>query len=75
MSNGPIALLKLEEYWYKDKKMVSSDIQRYKQPFQAGDVIEMTTHAPAPTYDQGWTRNVVFTHANGKAMAKKVDKF
>ena len=31
----------------REGKMVSTDTQRYRQPFQPGEVIEMTTHAPA----------------------------
>src|SRR5215204_4548113 len=41
MSAAPIAMLKMDEYWYgKDGKMVSTDTQRYKQPFQPGEIIE-----------------------------------
>ena len=49
MSSAPIAMLKVDEYWYeKGGKMVSTDTQRHKQPFLPGEVIEMTTHAPRP---------------------------
>jgi len=75
MSSAPIAMLKLDEYWYSTGKMVSTDTQRYKQPFQPGAIIEMTTHAPATENPAGWTKNVTFTHANGKVTPKKVDKF
>jgi hypothetical protein len=37
-SSAPIAMLKMDEYWYENKKMVSTDTQRYKQPFQPGEV-------------------------------------
>jgi len=73
-SSAPIALLKLDEYWYDKGKMVSTDTQRYKQPFQPGDVIEITTHAPAAGNPAGWSKNVTLSHANGKITAKKVDK-
>ena len=47
MSSAPIAMLKIEEYWYdKSGKLVSTDTKRYMQPFQPGEVIEMTTRAP-----------------------------
>jgi hypothetical protein len=76
MSSAPIALLKLDEYWYdKGGKMVSTDTQRYKQPFQPGEIIELTMHAPAAGNPAGWNKNVTFTHANGKVTPKKVDKF
>ena len=35
-SSAPIAMLKMDEYWYEKGKMVSTDTQRYKQPFQPG---------------------------------------
>jgi hypothetical protein len=75
MSSAPIAMLKLDEYWYSKGKMVSTDTQRYKQPFQPGAIIEMTTRAPANENPAGWSKNVTFTHANGKVTPKKVDKF
>jgi hypothetical protein len=75
MSNAPIALLKIDEYWYDKGKMVSTDTQRYRQPFQPGEVIEVTTHAPATASPAGWTRNVQFSHANGKVAAKAVKQF
>jgi hypothetical protein len=75
MSKAPIALLKLEEYWYDKGKMVSTDTQRYRQPFNPGQVIEVTTHAPAEGSPTGWSKNATYTHANGKITAKAVKKF
>ena len=75
MSSAPIAMLKLEEYWYASGKMVSTDTQRYRQPFQPGEIIEVTTHAPAQGNPAGWTKNVTFSHANGKITAKAVKAF
>ena len=76
MSAAPIAMLKLDEYWYgKDGKMVSTDTQRYKQPFQPGEIIELTTHAPASDNPAGWRKNVTFSHANGKVTPKAVKAF
>jgi hypothetical protein len=75
MSSAPIAMLKLDEYWYSKGKMVSTDTQRYKQPFQPGAIIEMTTHAPATENPAGWTKNVTFSHANGKVTPKAVKSF
>ena len=70
-SPAPIALLKVDQYWYDDSgKMVSSDTQRYKQPLHPGEIAEITTRAPATP---GAKRNVVmFSHANGKVNAKAV---
>jgi hypothetical protein len=75
MSSAPIALLKVDEYWYSKGKMVSTDTQRYRQPFQPGEIIEVTTHAPATENPAGWSKNVTFSHANGKVTPTKVDKF
>ena len=75
MSSAPIAMLKLDEYWYKNQKMVSTDTKRYMQPFRPGEIIEVTTRAPAEPNYAGWSKNVTFTHANGKVSPKKVDKF
>jgi hypothetical protein len=75
MAAGPIALLKLDEYWYANGKIASTDTRRHRQPFQPGEVIELTTHAPATSNPAGWTKNVTFTHANGKVTPKVVKKF
>ena len=75
MSSAPIAMLKLDEYWYKSGKMVSTDTRRYMQPFKPGDISERTTHAPADGNPAGWTKNVTFTHANGKVTPKAVKAF
>jgi len=74
MASGPIALLKVDEYWYdKGGKMVSTDTQRHKQPFLPGEIIEMTTRAPALP---GAARNqATFSHANGKVTVKPVKQF
>jgi hypothetical protein len=74
-SSAPIAMLKMDEYWYEKGKMVSTDTQRYKQPFQPGEVIEMTTHAPAGANPVGWSKNLTLSHANGKITAKAVKAF
>lgn len=75
MSSAPIALLKLDEYWYSKGKMVSTDTQRHMKPFQPGEIIELTTHAPATENPAGWTKNVTFSHANGKVSPKAVKAF
>ena len=75
MSSAPVALMKLDEYWYAKGKMVSTDTQRYRQPFQPGEIIEITTHAPADSNPAGWTKNLTGSHANGKATLKAVKAF
>jgi hypothetical protein len=74
MADGPIALLKLDEYWYdKGGKMVSTDTQRHRQPFQPGEIIEITTHAP--DLPGALRSQASFSHANGKVSPKRVKQF
>jgi hypothetical protein len=76
ISDAPIALLKIDEYWYgTNKALASTATERYKQPFPPNEVIEMTTHAPAPAGGAGWTKNAQFSHANGKVAPKVVKQF
>jgi hypothetical protein len=76
MAPGPIAMLKIDQYWYDKGKMVSTATERYRQPFQPGEVIEMTTRAPKPAASGGALQNnATFSHANGKITAKPVKKF
>jgi hypothetical protein len=76
LSDAPIALLKIDEYWYgTNKALASTATERYKQPFLPGGVIEMTTHAPAPAGGAGWSKNAQFSHANGKVSVKVVKQF
>ena len=42
------------------------------QPFRPGDIIEITTRAPAEGNTAGWSKNATFSHANGKVTAKAV---
>jgi hypothetical protein len=72
-SNAPIALLRLDEYWYdKAGKLVSTDTQRHKQPFMPGEIIEMTTRAPDLPGAERASRT--FAHANGNVKANAVKK-
>jgi hypothetical protein len=72
-SSAPIALLKIDEYWYnKAGKLVSSDTQRHRQPFGPGEIIEIVTKAPA---DPGAERSQAqLSHANGTVKVKRVPK-
>lgn len=73
-SNGAIALLRVDEYWYnKDRQNVSGDTYRHRQPLNPGEVIEITTKSPAKP--NLYMNNFGFTHANGKIDAKVVKKF
>jgi hypothetical protein len=74
VSSAPIALLKVDEYWYDaGGKLVSSDTQRHRQPFGPGEIIEMTTRSPAVA---GAARSrAVFAHANGTIKANPVKQF
>lgn len=72
-SPAPIALLRIDEYWYdKAGKLVSSDTQRHRQPFAPGEIIELTTRAPNLPGAERAQRT--FAHANGKVTAKAVKK-
>jgi len=76
ISTGAIALLRIDEYWYDNspkRQQVTGDTQRWRKPFNPGEVIEMTTKSPekpGATISQ-----VAFSHANGKVDAKLVKKF
>lgn len=72
-STAPIALLRIDEYWYdKGGKLVSSDTQRHRQPLGPGEVVELTTRAPHMPGAENAQRT--FAHANGKVTAKAVKK-
>lgn len=72
-SSAPIALLRLEEYWYdKAGKLVSTDTRRHKQPFMPGEIIEMTTRSPDLAGAARAQRT--FAHANGTVKANPVKK-
>jgi hypothetical protein len=72
-SAGPIALLKIDEYYYdKAGAMVSSAVQRHRQPFLPGEVIEMTTTAPLTPGVAGGGNRAQFSHANGTVKVNPV---
>jgi hypothetical protein len=73
-SSAPIALLKIDEYWYDSAgKLVSSDTKRHLKPFGAGEIIEIKTSAPGAP---GAARSqATFSHANGTVKPKRVTKF
>ncbi|MGH9410180.1 MAG: hypothetical protein ACRD1V_12080 [Vicinamibacterales bacterium] len=73
-SSGPIALLKVDEYWYnKKRETVSEGTARYRQPFMPNQIIDLTITCPnAPDID---TNQFMFSHANGTIEPKVVKKF
>jgi hypothetical protein len=73
-SNAPIALLKVDEFWYdKSGKLVSSAEERYRQPFPPGEIVEITTRAPqAAGVNSSQSR---FSHANGTIKPTAVKEF
>jgi hypothetical protein len=74
VSNGPIAGLRVDEYWYNQKLVqVTGDTQRVRAPLAPGEVIEVTTRSPAKP--DLYKSTLMFTHANGKVTAKGVKKF
>ena len=73
MSSGSIALLKVDEYWYAGKEVVTGDMQTWRKPFNPGEVIEITLKSP---YKPGLTASQYqYSHANGKIDVKRVKKF
>ena len=66
LSNGAIAGLKVDEFWYdKDGNPVTgSQPFRYRKPLQPGEVIEVELKVPTdPRMDRNQYK---FEHANGK---------
>ena len=77
MSRGAIALLIVDEYWYdksKTPKIVTGDQQRWRKPFNPGEIIDLTFKAPINGADL-YQSQYSFSHANGKVDAKTVKKF
>ncbi len=74
VSNGAIALLRVDEYWFdKNQTNVSGDTYRHRQPLYPGEEIEITTRSPIKP--NLYMNTFSFTHANGKVDAKVVKAF
>jgi hypothetical protein len=74
VSNGPIAGLRIDEYWYNQKLVqVTGDTQRVRAPLAPGEVVEVTTKSPIKP--DLYKSTLMFNHANGKVTAKGVKKF
>ena len=73
-SNGAIALLRVDEYWFDKKQQnVSGDTKRHPKPLLPGEVVEITTKSPVKP--NLYMNTFAFTHANGKIDAKVVKEF
>lgn len=74
VSNGPIAGLRIDEYWYNAKlEQVTGDTQRVRAPIAPGEIVEITTKSPMKP--GLYKSTLMFNHANGKVTAKGVKKF
>ena len=74
MSIGPIAGLRVDEYWYDAKGgVIAGDSKRMKQLVQSGEVVTFELHTQK---DPKMQRNSYqFSHANGKVKTEPVAKF
>lgn len=73
-SNGSIALLKVDEYWYdKKSQVVTGDSQSVRKPFNAGEIVEVT--CKAPYHADAYQNQYMFSHANGQVKATVVKQF
>jgi hypothetical protein len=74
MSNGPVARLKVEEFWWdKKNNPVASNQDFSKKPVMPGEVVTFTMTTPySPAMN---TNNYKFSHAYGNIDPKKVPKF
>ena len=73
-SAGRINLLQVDEYWYdKNVKVVTGSTDKWRKPFNPGDVIEITLKSP---WKPNLYRNqLMFAHSGGKVDVKQVKKF
>ena len=73
LSQGSIALLRIDEYWYdKQGQMLPGDTQRIKKPILPGEVIEVELKVPKnPKFYQNQYK---FSHANGDIKVEPLKK-
>jgi hypothetical protein len=73
-SAGRIDLLQYDEYWYdKNVAVVSGSTDKWRKPFNPGDVIEITVKSPVKP--NLYRSQIQFAHSGGKIEAKAVKKF
>ena len=74
VSTGPIAGLRVDEFWYNSKlAQISGTTERVRAPIAPGEIIEITTKSPVKP--DLYRSQLSFVHANGKIQAKPVKKF
>ena len=74
MSNGPVARLKVEEFWWdKGNNPVSSNQDWSRKPVMPGEIVTFTMTTPADP--RMFRNNYKFSHANGDIKPKLVPKF
>jgi hypothetical protein len=69
LSQGSIALLRVDEYWYdKSGNMMPGDSQRWKKPILPGEVVDIELRTPKN--EKMYQNTYKFSHANGTIDAK-----
>ena len=73
-TNGSIAGLKVEEYWWdKANNPVTGSKDRLLKPLMPGEIVTLTLKTPKDP--RMASNNYVFTHANGPVKTKEVKAF
>jgi hypothetical protein len=74
MSTGPIARLKIEQFWWdKNNNPVPGDAQFLKKPLMPGEVATIVLRTPKNA--NMFRDNYKFSHQYGDVKVKKVAKF
>ena len=76
LSNAPVSLLKVDEYWYNKANppaVITGDTQAYRKPFMPGEIIEITMKSPYKADISA--SQYQFSHAGGQVKLKRVTKF
>ena len=74
MSNGPVAKLKVEEFWWdNNNNPVSSNQDWSRKPVMPGEIVTFTMTTPRDP--RMYRNNYKFSHANGDIKPKQVPKF
>jgi hypothetical protein len=73
-SSGAIALLRVDELWYNQKReQVTGDSEKVLKPIQPGEIVDITMKSP--TKPNLYVSQYAFSHVNGKVDVKSVKKF
>lgn len=74
MSDGAIALLRIDEYWYnKRREQVGACTSRVRQPISPKQIVDVEVRCPYESDID--TNQFMFSHANGKIKPTPVKKF